>query len=741
MKATNTLFLILLFILFPINTFSNNYLLKNNKEGNAQLSNHGTLRLIKAGDIIGMPDTIGGRVEFVMKEKNRSQIIPNVTYHTLLINSNSWMRVDSLWTASAKSRPLSTLDSLIILSDSQRMRLEEVEIHAKGTVINRSKIGGSRDVRANKETSSQDVGGGGKFSRFNVDNPHGVDIVDGGITIENQLTLTRGALRSTSKDKVTIGNKDLDRLGEQIIDSTEIAKIDESNLNRPRVVRSSGTSVEGALDYVENSDLHYRGAGSIVTTDEVPDAKETIQNLRVENTDSLVLAKNLTANDTLFVATHVHAYDKDTLTLTSTTNPIYDVDNNPQSEIQGHFRRTDWKEGDTIVLNNAYTYLLFKNPINRDDISTLVSTIFPRRYHNLNEGNVLKVKRAMTLSAQDANSSEFTGDIDAEFGYGWRYGGDYDEVGNLAFERLVLKFYDAGAWVVNSTSSKPIAAGANNWAYANAMKITSFGDYSIGSQIENLIFAMKTRLEGAVRDRRTGMMGNDLQRRNLLTMPPPDIYPYNLDPKRPFYVRTDGQLPDSVVDWVVVEFRENYTDEPKFNTLLLKTDGSIVDLYGNKNFLMSNSGDVISAGIDFPTDTSKGLISDRSFYFAVRHRNHAAVISNEPVKLQVNIINNLDFTSPSFVMGGTNSLRKVAKDPENNMFLYGLLAGDVNNNNAPNGEITDKDYNSILPEYSTWKNSLFEGYLLHDLNLDGIITTLDFNIGFNNRNRIVIFPY
>jgi hypothetical protein len=58
-------------------------------------------------------------------------------------------------------------------------------------------------------------------------------------------------------------------------------------------------------------------------------------------------------------------------------------------------------------------------------------------------------------------------------------------------------------------------------------------------------------LEGAYRwsvDKTSERMSNELQQFNYLPMPPPNIYPYNLDPDRTFYVRPDRQFPDSVVD-------------------------------------------------------------------------------------------------------------------------------------------------------------------------------------------------
>jgi hypothetical protein len=112
--------------------------------------------------------------------------------------------------------------------------------------------------------------------------------------------------------------------------------------------------------------------------------------------------------------------------------------------------------------------------------------------------------------------------------------------------------------------------------------LLTFGDYTIGTQDAsyNLAFSGRAFLEGAYRWN-LARMSNELQEFNYLPMPPPDIYPYNLDPNRAFYVRMDRQFPDSVVDWVVLEFRRDYSVKEQKNTLktlLLKTDGSLVDM-------------------------------------------------------------------------------------------------------------------------------------------------------------------
>ncbi len=729
----------------------------SNKQG--KINNKGTIRIRTTGSLLGMPDTIGGRVEFVDNHPEYEQIIPNICYNVLKISGRTNRYVDSTW-ANKATRQLSVLDSLI-LSDSAKVRANAVEVHAKGVVKNTAVIVGKEDVRLNQELNSQVITGSGHFSRLNIDNPNGVDIVDGGgFTVQNKLELTRGEFRNSSASNFNMGDAGLQRDGSTRLDTITVSYTaecdsnrmdtvviyDTSNydLSRPLIVRHVGASLSMEPNFIENTvDIRYTGGGSMATTGEVPSNPNVLHDLYVENTDSLIMARAVTVNDSIYAATHIHTMN-DTLTLTSKKNPHYEPAN-PNAEIYGSFRRTDWAEGERILLNNPYTYLLFNNPVNRSEISTITSSIYPHQYHALKNGDRQKVERAITLAAKDAAGNDNTNAIDAEFGYGWRYGGLYDETGSLAFDKLRLQFFQQSDenWVINATSGTPVNNPDGNWGYSQAAKITDFGYYAIGTMWDYIVMSLKARLEGAYRyDKKT--MGNELQQKGLIPMPPPDTYPYNIDKNRAFYVRTDGKLPDSVVDWVVVVFKESYTSENTIvNTLLLKTDGSLVDMYGNAQVMFSTTGEVVYSNgqIILPQDTTKSLI-DRDYYIAVMHRNHTAVISTKPEEFLIAGENSFDFTRPSFVMGGEHSLRKVDREPNApTMFLYGMIAGDVNNGNMPDGIITESDYKAILPAYSQWRNSVFEGYLLHDLDLNGIITTRDYNVGFNNRNKTTLFPY
>ncbi|MCX7880799.1 MAG: hypothetical protein N2517_09085, partial [Ignavibacteria bacterium] len=237
------------------------------------------------------------------------------------------------------------------------------------------------------------------------------------------------------------------------------------------------------------------------------------------------------------------------------------------------------------------------------------------------------------------------------------------------------------------------------------------GDFAFGYSFRYpMAFQARVFLEGAWRN---NGMTNDLQVKNLIPQTPPDVFPYNRDPERAKIIVS--QIPDSVVDWVVVEFRRTLNDlRPIVYTAFLKTDGRIVGRNGE--FPISD------ANVKFDTGVS-------SYYVAILHRNHLAIVTEEKIDLiRKPIMAIIDFSKPEIVMGRENALKPLARTREG--ILFGMLAGEVNGD----GLIDNFDQDRI------WIERDFEGYILWDVNLDGIVTTRDLNYSINNRGRRSFVP-
>ncbi len=149
-------------------------------------------------------------------------------------------------------------------------------------------------------------------------------------------------------------------------------------------------------------------------------------------------------------------------------------------------------------------------------------------------------------------------------------------------------------------------------------------------------------------------------------------------------------MPTAVTDWVLVELRD-----PVTNALVASQAG-----------LLANFGYVYDTDFNFGmTFTQTG-----TYNVIVRHRNHMAVMSSQPIDPDGII---LDMAILQNIAGGTTQLSRLGT-----LDLYGLKAGDIN----ANGVINYTDYNvyrSTIALPNTYNRS--------DCNLDGNVNTTDFS--------------
>lgn len=653
-----------------------------------RINNIGTLR-IKSGQVKNLNDTIDGRVEFTSIVPAFTQEVPNIVYNQLLLSGLGLKIIDTVRKVSNLAVPLVTRDSLLLM-DSTRINLFRGDVWARGSVANSSSIVGNKEIRLIGD-EPQDIWGWGNFPVLNIDNPFGVTVIrGGGFHIDQRLVLSRGEFRNSISSNFSVG------------DSVTI-------------VRYVGASLSEKPMFGRSVNVQYRGSGRITSGPELPDDASTLRNMEVHTTNGLVLTKDVTVNDTLLLSSTVYTEPSDTeryvLTHTSPNDPIYV---NSNAEIDGSYRKTNLRTDSTkILFNNAYTYFVFPNPNSTNGASELTLRVKPHKFPSLPGGDQ-KVRRSISLTARDISGNAVSS-IYPIFGYGWRHSPDtsIDETNGLDIYRLKLQWWDGNNWVDVGDEDVVQVDSINGWAY-NVVKRSNGlnqGEFAIGSSwYVPIAFWGKAILEGAWRG---GTMVNDLQKRNLLPSTPPDIFPYNRDPQRANISVTN--FPDSVVDWIVVEFRRTYTDpNPIVYTCFLRTDGSII----------GRNGEYPLSQKQIRFDSGKA-----DYFVAILHRNHLAVITEEPVNLRDSIAAKLDFTRSELVMGREGSMKPLAKTTDDRI-IFGLFAGDIN----ADGVIDIFDQNDI------WLKRDFEGYLVWDVSLSGIITTRDLNFAFNNRNRKSLVP-
>jgi hypothetical protein len=181
-------------------------------------------------------------------------------------------------------------------------------------------------------------------------------------------------------------------------------------------------------------------------------------------------------------------------------------------------------------------------------------------------------------------------------------------------------------------------------------------------------------------------------------------------------------VPDSVVDWIVVQFKNVDIPDVKFNKLLLlRYDGQLLDINGNPRIRVNS--------IEYSPDSSSN-----KFEAIVLHRNHASIKTLNPIELKKD--NNkllYDFTQPDFIFGGTASLKLV--DVTDGARIFGMRGGYLIEDEASRTEMLNvTNPFTILKDFIISWNQLPEtGYLLYDYDMDGIVTTSDYNLSWNNR--------
>ncbi len=663
-----------------------------------KIINSGVIR-VKNGQVKALNHQDTGRFEFL--EKNNRQEIPNIRFYQLVIkNKTDKFISDADTNELGQVLPLIVQDSLIV-EDSTSLYTSwvtrrVVTPQAAGPIANRSGIVGDNYLRVVNEKKSQDIQGKGFFTRVDMDNPNGVDVVKGGgFRIGSSLVLSRGVLRNDSLNNFKMENGSTIR-------------------------RISGASIAYAPIFDSTVNVQYAGGAPMTIGPEIPRDTSVLSSLSVDNLGGITLDRNVTVNKTLQLSENINTEptqtDKYMLTYHGRTNPEFSSYN---AEVVGSFKRTYLPVAQRIFFNNSYTFLEFPSEEALGKTKSMTLRV-KRKTFPESPGGTDKVHRLIQMTPLDEYNVPVSTQIFATIGYAWRHS-DIDtavnETRNLSFKDLRLQRYIDNSWEDMKYAVVPAKWDTlYRWAYSTADSVTPFGEFAIGfDDFSRMILATRIFLEGPYRN---GNMAADLAAKSLVPSVPPNIYPYNLDPNRnSYYLRN---VPDSVVDWVVLEFRtKQIGGDTKYVTGLLLKSGQLMD-----------------ANMNSPMYLSKRFLTDDEYYIVVRHRNHLSVITENPVRMAANTtITELDFSKPGVLFGHTDAVKPLAKQLDNSI-IYGMIAGDVNGD----GKIDDTDYLSCWDVLYNPTNKTIDvpSYKSYDMNLSGIINTRDLNFILNNRGRITL---
>ncbi|MDD3124947.1 MAG: hypothetical protein PHV24_03845, partial [Candidatus Kapabacteria bacterium] len=668
--------------------------------GSGKINNakSGTIR-IKVGTFVpGTQDTIGGRVVFESKPQQSQQSVPNIVYNQLEIANKATKLLGSLKDATGRTKNLVVRDSLIIRDTANLttnwIGLDAEDVIAKGHMKNTARFSGDKRMIVGSESAAQDMLGNGSYSNLVIDNPYGVNIKDAGFTVEDTLILQRGQVRNTAENNF------------KMADSSKI-------------IRYAASSVDYALEFDKTVDVRYTGDGSILTGGEIPDSANVLQELIVENTGGVVMTKDIQVNKRFYLntrfCTEFDSIRKYVLTYTPALNPEFGE--HPLVEVEGTFRRTGLLYDSTSMLfNNKYTWALFRNSIDSSKITAMNFRIKPREFFRfIPDASNRKVKRTFEIWAENANRYDSVKLVSAvDVGYAWRndhYRDTLDETRGLtpASLKLIRRNDDISSWQEIASSSVPELSADSNWYYAHATNVDLLGRFVVGISEGDVYLQARVYLEGAYFA--DSIMSNDLYTYNLLQVTPRDEYPYNLDPNR-LNVKSKLATMDSVVDWVVIEFRSETRGNFYYTALLMK-DGTILSPDGSTQM-----------------NLSKAQIDSGDYYIGILHRNHLPIYTQEKFRMTTENNGQLaDFTKSENVYGKDGALKLI--DMTGGFLLYGMVAGDVNGDNI----IDETDYRL------TWENrDLQYRWSRYDINMSGYVNTKDINFPWNNLERTAKVP-
>lgn len=714
------LFIALVIIMFgPIEDFAQTSFINDTTSAPDSLVrfyNTGIFR-VKSGGLVNMNDTIDGKVEFLDNSPNNTaqEAIPNIIYRKLSFIGNKRKFVQIV--EGKETRPFVVRDSFYIVDSLWEFYVDDGDVNTRREVVNKSKVTGRMRFIFNGEDTIQTLeANGGRFNRMTVDNPYGVRVVNGGgFIVDKQLELKRGELMNDLDSNFTLSDSAI-------------------------IIRYTYGSIASPPIFGDSVSVYYRGdeADSILAGAELPKDPAILKNLMVENKAGLFLDTTVTVNDTIYVGSLINTnkYDIDgnliddsnLLISTSGKNPIYNP-NYTYAEITGNLRHTQLFRTviDSLIYNNPYTWLKMMDSVDIEGIAEITIRMQPGEFP-IYDGGDNKIKRFFVITATDTAGNDVVNVNGMTVGYGWKHDkgdmlSDNYETNEKEIDKVLLERWD-GIWTEFDGEQEPQLNADSTWAYSYTTSITKLGYFAMGMPGDGipLVFKALLYLEGPYY--KDGTMTTNLNEKDLIPLTPPDIYPYNLDTNRTAY--TVSAIPDSVVDWLLLEFR-NGTDTT-YRTCFLRLDGAVVELDGYS-----------------PVQIGRTKIDTGFYYIAVKHRNHLDIVTLNEVRLardQVLLDSTYNFSDPDFVAGGWGEALKPIKSGSG--YIYAMIAGESNGQAGQYGEI---DYQNDILEAWKHRNQLgrigsgnnyndYKTFLIYDYDLNGIITTKDLNISWNNRGRI-----
>ncbi len=665
----------------------------------AAIDNDRGLFLFSGNTEIRQPE-IRGRVEY-NRDASDAQTVPQIRHAVSVFTGKGPKVLDTTYNGAR----FVSLDTLLSTANAKIIINPQYPLVAQGRVthdgeVNPSGVDGAVILAG---SAAQNIDGQGVFRTLELDNLSDAFFINKAeLTVRTNLYLHRGVLRTTPGNNVRMAG------------ASRITRTFESS------------TIERPL-YDSKYSVFYTGTQPILTDKEIPVAPEVLHTLAVQNDGGVTMTEDVTANDSIEVGrsgvaltlrTEADTNNPNLLTYASKNNdPVY-VDD--RSEVIGSFRRTQLRtDGTTMTFNNRYTGIAFNSNAGLNGARTFNIESRPYTFPPVNNGTQ-KVRRSLVLTARDSSSNIIPSGLLYKVNYAWIDDSTsvaVNETNGLNAPNLILQYWNGARWLNNKSSRRPAQFTSSRWAYSYADTVTQSGRFSIGTPVPNAPkLITKVFLEGAFRN---CSMQPDLLSEGMLPSTPPNVFPYSLDP-----VRSNislAPLPIDAIDWVVVELRRGISTPPDFVKCgVLYADGTIGNSDGKNRYMT------------FPDS-----LPLRDYHVIIRHRNHLAVMTATPWNLKEEDIVGadvpLDITAGFVTLGGSAAMKSVFRE-NSGAFNYAMMAGDVNGDDVIDDDVDRTDIDQL---YTLRTRT---GYLNEDIDLNGIVTTRDFTLSWNNRARKSLVP-
>ncbi|MBC8125405.1 MAG: hypothetical protein H7X70_06690 [Candidatus Kapabacteria bacterium] len=665
--------------------------------------NSGVIKIY--GDARIAQDTIKSVVEY-LRDHADSQLVAHTTYEEVrFVGRSRKMMIDPSRPV-VSTRLFRSVDTTVVFNLSPLTWIETNGTLRHNGRINPGRIDGTMKLRGD---SIQDIAGIGTIPILELFNDSGAVVTQGvSLRIVERLDLQRGQLNVTSQDNLAMQR-----------DSW--------------VWRQASGSLIDELSIDQRINLRYYGDSLILTGPEFMRSQTAVADLVQDASAGVILSRDSWVNDSLTINAHLYTEENDTvrhtLFYTSQNDPLY----GPRwPEINGTMERTNLVVGRPMRMNHEFSSLSIPRTLDQGAVRNIRLRMKPKTTALPLDDILFKVDRFMQFSAHTSIGDTVPDSTyDMTMAWGWRARNDTTFESPAIIETtpvlrgrenvLVLLRYFDGSYQPYGFSRTPTTASNDQfsmWQYSSSQFIRASGDYAIGLSTGPIwVLNARVLLEGAMRatgDSVAPTMATDLATRGLLPDVPPRIYPYSLD--NLLLGDTAIAIGDSIVDWVTVEFRNDFISNGPpalIETVLLTKDGKLLDPQTLRPRIISG----ISAGL---------------YHLVVRHRNHLSIMTETPVLVdRSNVRTTVDFTKGTDMLGGAGSMRLLSTYQGRRFF--GLPAGNIDGDDGDIRLAEGIDRNDM---HLIWTNrQLIDQYAIFDTNLDGVVTTLDWNYSWNNRLR------